>query len=76
MLQSQILYNLLYYIFQKAKLTGHLKGLVRKMERGSARAGDSILITGKSTDPYIMGSRGKKEPWDDMEMALEELKKM
>jgi len=41
-----------------------------------ARAGDTILITGKGTDPYIMGPNGTKEIWDDAEIAREELGKI
>ena len=37
--------------------------------------GDVVLITGKGTDPYIMGPNGSKEPWDDAEVAREELSK-
>jgi UDP-N-acetylmuramoyl-L-alanyl-D-glutamate--2,6-diaminopimelate ligase len=39
----------------------------------AARPGDSVLITGKGTDPYIMEPRGSKIPWDDREVAREEL---
>lgn len=38
-----------------------------------ARDGDSILITGKGTDPYIMGPHGTKTPWSDAEIAEQEL---
>lgn len=38
-----------------------------------ARTGDAVLITGKGTDPYIMGPKGTKEPWDDARIAREEL---
>ncbi len=41
-----------------------------------ARTGDTVLITGKGTDPYIMGPRGSKIPWDDATVAREELKKL
>jgi UDP-N-acetylmuramoyl-L-alanyl-D-glutamate--2,6-diaminopimelate ligase len=41
-----------------------------------ARAGDAVLITGKGTDPYIMGARGAKKPWDDREVVRGELEKM
>jgi UDP-N-acetylmuramoyl-L-alanyl-D-glutamate--2,6-diaminopimelate ligase len=41
-----------------------------------ARTGDTVLITGKGTDPYIMGLQGKNIPWSDAEVAREELKKM
>ncbi len=36
----------------------------------------SVLITGKGTDPYIMGPKGKKEPWSDIRVSIEELKKV
>ncbi len=41
-----------------------------------ARDGDAVLITGKGTDPYIMGAHGKKEPWSDAAVAKEELSKL
>jgi UDP-N-acetylmuramoyl-L-alanyl-D-glutamate--2,6-diaminopimelate ligase len=40
-----------------------------------AKKGDVILITGKGTDPFIMGPNGTKEVWDDAEVAREELHK-
>ena len=33
----------------------------------------AVLITGKGTDPYIMGPDGSKEPWDDAAVVREEL---
>jgi UDP-N-acetylmuramoyl-L-alanyl-D-glutamate--2,6-diaminopimelate ligase len=41
-----------------------------------AKMGDTVLISGKGTDPYIMGANGKKTPWDDAEIAREEMKKI
>ncbi len=41
-----------------------------------AHEGDTVLITGKGTDPYIMGPHGTKEVWDDAEVVREELKKL
>ncbi len=41
-----------------------------------ARPGDTVLITGKGTDPYIMGPNGTKEVWDDATVAREELEKL
>jgi UDP-N-acetylmuramoyl-L-alanyl-D-glutamate--2,6-diaminopimelate ligase len=35
-----------------------------------------VLITGKGTDPYIMGADGKKESWSDGKVAREELEKI
>lgn len=40
-----------------------------------ARTGDVVLITGKGTDPYIMGPHGTKTPWSDAQIAREELLK-
>lgn len=36
----------------------------------------AVLITGKGTDPYIMGPNGSKIEWDDATVAREELKKV
>ncbi len=41
-----------------------------------ARPGDSVLITGKGTDPYIMGPNNTKTPWSDAQVAKEELEKL
>lgn len=41
-----------------------------------ARPGDSVLITGKGTDPYLMGANGTKMPWSDAQVAREELKRL
>jgi len=41
-----------------------------------ARTGDSVLITRKGTDPYIMGPNGTKAPWSDARVAKEELEKL
>lgn len=38
--------------------------------------GDTILITGKGTDPFIMGPNDTKIPWSDAEVAKEELSKL
>ncbi len=36
----------------------------------------SVVISGKGTDPYIMGPNGSKIEWDDATVALEELQKI
>lgn len=41
-----------------------------------ANEGDTVLITGKGTDPYIMGPHGTKEVWDDAQVVREELEKI
>lgn len=41
-----------------------------------AEDGGYVLISGKGTDPYIMGPHGTKEPWSDAAVATEELAKL
>lgn len=35
-----------------------------------------VLISGKGTDPYIMGAHNHKEPWSDAEVVREEMAKL
>jgi UDP-N-acetylmuramoyl-L-alanyl-D-glutamate--2,6-diaminopimelate ligase len=42
----------------------------------AARQGDAVLISGKGTDPFIMGPNGTKTPWSDANVVREELKKL
>jgi len=42
----------------------------------SAKTGDAVLISGKGTDPYIMGARGERTPWSDAKVVEEELQKI
>jgi UDP-N-acetylmuramoyl-L-alanyl-D-glutamate--2,6-diaminopimelate ligase len=41
-----------------------------------AHKDDTVIITGKGTDPYIMGPRNTKQPWSDAKVAQEELEKI
>lgn len=41
-----------------------------------AKSGDSVLITGKGTDPYIMEANDTKIPWSDSAVVREELKRL
>ncbi len=41
-----------------------------------AKTNDTVFITGKGTDPYIMGPHGTKEVWDDATVVREELQKL
>lgn len=36
----------------------------------------AVLISGKGTDPYIMGPNDSKEPWDDARVVREELEEL
>lgn len=42
----------------------------------AARPGDAVLISGKGTDPFIMGPRGSKLTWSDADVVREELKRL
>jgi len=42
----------------------------------AARSGDVVLITGKGTDPFIMGPHGTKIPWSDADVVREELQRL
>ncbi len=42
----------------------------------SAKPGDTVLITGKGAEPWIMGPKGEKIPWDDREIVRGELEKL
>ena len=63
-------------------VTAHTPTLIEGRREAIAHAlslahkGDVVLITGKGTDPYIMGARGAKEVWDDATVAREELEKI
>ncbi|PIR57853.1 MAG: hypothetical protein COU71_01855 [Parcubacteria group bacterium CG10_big_fil_rev_8_21_14_0_10_38_31] len=39
-----------------------------------AKTGDTVIITGKGTDPYIMGPNGTKLEWSDSKITREELR--
>ncbi len=41
-----------------------------------AKTGDAVIITGKGTDPFLMGPNGTKQPWDDATVTKEELQKL
>jgi len=41
-----------------------------------AKEGDSIIMTGKGCEPWICLANGKKIPWDEKKVVLEELAKI
>lgn len=43
---------------------------------GKAQSGDIVIITGKGAEPWIMGPRGTKIPWDDREVVREGYKRL
>lgn len=51
-------------------------GTLRQVQGSRNQNGYVVLITGKGTDPYIMGPEGTKQKWDDATVVCEELKKI
>jgi len=49
--------------------------LLRAQQRDNSSKA-AVLITGKGTDPFIMGPHGSKQPWSDANVAREELRKI
>lgn len=41
-----------------------------------APPGSYVLVSGKGTDPYIMGAHGSKQPWSDAGVVSEELERL
>jgi len=41
-----------------------------------APSGSVVLISGKGTDPYIMGPRGTKQPWSDARVVQKEMARL
>jgi UDP-N-acetylmuramoyl-L-alanyl-D-glutamate--2,6-diaminopimelate ligase len=44
--------------------------------RGTRNQDVAVLISGKGTDPYIMGPHGLKTPWSDAQVVREELERL
>lgn len=57
-------------ILDRRAAIAHALKLAQKYEH------PAVLITGKGTDPFIMGPNGMKTPWDDRDVAKEELHKI
>jgi UDP-N-acetylmuramoyl-L-alanyl-D-glutamate--2,6-diaminopimelate ligase len=62
-------------VMKKAKIILDRRAAIREA-LSLAKKDDVILITGKGTDPYIMGPKGTKIPWSDAKVAEEEIRKI
>lgn len=40
---------------------------------GTAKKGDTVVLTGKGSEPWIMGPRGTRAPWSEAAVVREEL---
>lgn len=64
-------------IEDKSKLTIELnRRLAIEQAIAMAPEGSVVLISGKGTDPYIMGPHGSKEPWSDATVVTESFAKL
>ncbi len=62
---------------QKTKIILDRRQAIRQaIKLAMAGLGDTVLITGKGTDPYIMRANGEREPWSDAKAAHEELRQL
>ena len=52
------------------------EAIMRALLLAKEKKHPAVLITGKGTDPFIMGPNGTKEPWDDRSVAEEALHKV
>lgn len=66
------------------EVAGKHKGFIKILDRReairealkSAKKGEAVVVTGKGAEPWIMGPRGEKIPWDDRKVVREELAKL
>ena len=63
------------FVRRKPRIIPERRAAIRDALK-EAREGDAVLITGKGTDPFIMGPKGGKVPWSDKKIAEEELQKL
>ena len=51
------------------------QGAIKKALR-LAKQGDTVIITGKGSEPWMCVANGKKIPWDDRKIVKQEFKKL
>ncbi|MEA3453117.1 MAG: UDP-N-acetylmuramoyl-L-alanyl-D-glutamate--2,6-diaminopimelate ligase [Patescibacteria group bacterium] len=57
------------------KLIFNRKGAIKEA-LALARVGDTVIITGKGSEPWMCVANGKKIPWDDRKIVREEIEKL
>lgn len=58
------------------KILDRRQAIERAIKLANETENSVVLLTGKGTDPYIMGPNGSKTPWDESTIAKEELQKI
>jgi len=61
------------YLIQIQKIMDRREAIKKALSE--ARPDDTVIITGKGAEPWIMGSNNTKIPWDDCAVVREELAK-
>src|SRR3990167_2070952 len=56
------------FVRRKPRIIPERRAAIRDALK-EAHRGDVVLITGKGTDPFIMGPRGQKQVWSDKKVA-------
>lgn len=56
------------------KISDRREAIKKSLE--SAGQGDTVVITGKGCEPWIVEARGKKIPWDDRQVVKDEYEKI
>ena len=63
-------------IREALRIAHELSGTLRQARGPRNKDGVAVLITGKGTDPYIIGAKGSREPWSDAQVVREELARL
>ena len=50
--------------------------IARALALAQETPNSAVILTGKGTDPFIMGPKGSRIPWDEAGVAREELAKL
>ena len=74
---EQIVAQMAERMTQRPDIIMDRREAIREAVRDASKSENSIvLITGKGTDPYIMGAHNSKIPWNDAKIVREELAKL
>ena len=65
-----------HIIFDRRKAIAEALHIAQTLGQAQGNQDVVVLITGKGTDPFIMGPNGTKEPWSDKRVATEEIRKI
>jgi UDP-N-acetylmuramoyl-L-alanyl-D-glutamate--2,6-diaminopimelate ligase len=67
------IFNFQFSIFNVYEILDRRKAIRKSLKL--AKPGDTVIITGKGSEPWMCVAGGKKIPWDDRKIAKEEFKR-